>query len=509
MNFRRRFLVVPAVLLAAATLATQQPRRGTFPHARHAKLFPTCAGCHAGILTGDSAEMFPSPDVCAQCHNGTDVRRVAWSGPARAATNLRFSHAEHAATSATADGAAVECASCHGQQAGRDTAWMHIAGAQPEACIACHQHRASEHLAAGAVCSTCHEPLARATALSVAAIAAFPKPASHGDPDWLARHAPKNDAQIAQCAICHARESCERCHVNADQVPAIQKLASDARVADLARERAPAYFTPASHRDAGWAYGHGHDARAGAQSCAVCHTQSSCLTCHIGSLGREVIARLPVARAGRPGGVQLVDPARASPSAGGSAMRPFDASAVTLLAAAGDTVRLKLVHMHPAGFATNHKAAAASGQFDCQGCHQPRDCTACHDGVSTRGNFHPGDFMSRHATAAYAQEQNCSTCHRVETFCRSCHQKSGIATTGGVRGPAHTGQPLWLLQHGQAARQGLTSCTACHQQRDCLRCHSDLGLHVNPHGPNFNPESMGSKDKQMCLVCHVTDPLKK
>ncbi|MDE3054675.1 MAG: cytochrome c3 family protein, partial [Gemmatimonadota bacterium] len=131
MNFRRRFLVVPAVLLAAATLATQQPRRGTFPHARHAKLFPTCAGCHAGILTGDSAEMFPSPDVCAQCHNGTDVRRVAWSGPVRAATNLRFSHAEHAATSATADGAAVECASCHGQQAGRDTAWMHIAGAQP------------------------------------------------------------------------------------------------------------------------------------------------------------------------------------------------------------------------------------------------------------------------------------------------------------------------------------------------------------------------------------------
>jgi hypothetical protein len=509
MKITRRFLLVPAVLAAAtATFAMQQPR-GTFPHARHAKLFPTCAGCHAGITTGDSATMFPSPDACAQCHNGTDVRRVAWSGPSLPPNNLKFSHTEHAATSARADGVAVPCTSCHGQQAGRDTAWMHIAAAQPSACIACHQHRAAEHLAASVVCSTCHKTLVQATSLPTAMIAGFPKPASHSDSNWLSTHAPKNAAQVAQCAICHARESCERCHANAAQVPAIQALGRDARVASLVRNRAPVYFTPASHRASGWTYGHGHDARAGTQTCAVCHTQSSCLTCHIGSLGRDVIARLPVARPGQAAGVQLVEPARALPTAGQSAMRPLDATAVTLLATATDTVRLKVVHMHPAGFATNHKSAAASGQLDCQGCHQPRDCTACHDGVSTRGNYHPDDFMSRHATAAYSQEQNCSTCHRVETFCRSCHQKSGIANTGGVRGPAHTGQPLWLLQHGQAARQGLTGCTSCHQQRDCLRCHSDLGMHVNPHGPNFNPEAMGSRDKQMCLVCHLTDPIKK
>lgn len=511
MKIPRRYLLGPAVLaLATAAFALQQPR-GTFPHARHARLFPTCAGCHAGILTGDSAEMFPSPTVCAQCHNGTDVRRVAWSGPSVPANNLRFSHTEHATRSATADGSAVECASCHGQQAGRDTAWMHIAGAEPQACIACHQHRASEHLAPSAVCSTCHRPLVRATALSAATIADFPKPASHADPDWIARHAPKNAEQIAQCAICHARESCERCHANADQVPAIQALGTDARVASLVAKLSPAYFTPASHRSSGWQYGHGRDARAGTQTCAVCHTQSSCLTCHIGTLGRDVIDKLPVARAGRAAGVRLIRASR-PPSAAVSGPSPIAAAnemTTTLLATATDTVRLTVVHMHPAGFATNHKSAAASGQLNCQGCHQPRDCTACHDGVSTRGNYHPDDFMSRHATSAYAQEQNCSTCHRVETFCRSCHQKSGIATTGGVRGQAHTGQPLWLLQHGQAARQGLTSCTACHQQRDCLRCHSDLGLHVNPHGPNFNPEAMGSRDKQMCLVCHITDPLKK
>ncbi len=502
-----RLLIVPA-LLAAAALSAQQPR-GTFPHARHAKLFPTCAGCHAGILTGDSAQMFPTKEVCAQCHNGTDVRRVAWSGPPWPVTNLKFSHTEHALLSAQG-GSPVPCASCHGFEAGRDTAWMHVAAADPSACIACHRHRAPEHLAASAVCSTCHEPLVQAKNLSAAMVAAFPKPPSHSNPDWISTHAPTNGAQLAQCAICHARESCERCHPNADQVPAIRALGSDARVAALVRDLKPVYFTPASHVATGWTYNHGHEARANPATCASCHTQTSCRSCHIGTLGANVIAKLPTAKPGRASGVVLVH--TVSPPLPGSAMpappTATAAAAVVLLAAGRDTVRPVRVHVHPDGFTTNHKAAASSGQLDCQGCHQPRDCTACHDGVSRRGNYHPDDFMSRHAEAAYAQEQNCSTCHRVETFCRSCHQKSGIASNGGVRGTAHTGQPLWLLQHGQAARQGLTACTACHQQRDCLRCHSSLGLHVNPHGPNFDAATMEAKNKQMCLICHLTDPLK-
>ncbi|HEU4988750.1 MAG TPA: cytochrome c3 family protein [Gemmatimonadaceae bacterium] len=505
---KMRHLLVPVVLAAAAaTLATQQPRGG-FPHARHAKLFPTCAGCHAGILSGDSAAMFPTKAVCAQCHNGTDVHRVSWSGPSTHATNLKFSHAEHAMMSAQG-GAAAQCVNCHGQQAGRDTAWMHVAGADPSACIACHRHQAPEHLASSADCATCHKPLAEAAGLSTAAIAAFPKPPSHSDPDWLATHAPKNDAQVAQCATCHARESCERCHANADRLPAIRALASDARVAALERDAKPVYFTPASHLASSWRYGHGASARSNTGNCASCHTQTSCRTCHTGELGRDVIQRLPEAKPGRASGVVLVEASQREPLGATPASYAAPTGAALILATARDTVRSAKVRVHPDGFATNHKDAAASGQLNCQGCHQPRDCTACHDGVSTRGNYHPSDFMARHATGAYAQEQNCSSCHRVETFCRSCHQKAGIANSGAVRGVAHTGQPLWLLQHGQAARQGLTSCTACHQQRDCLRCHSSLGLHVNPHGPAFNAEAMASRNKQVCFVCHLSDPLKK
>ncbi|HVB31551.1 MAG TPA: cytochrome c3 family protein [Gemmatimonadaceae bacterium] len=502
-----RRLIVPVVLLVATAALAMQQSRAPFPHAQHAKLFPTCAGCHSGIVSGDSALMFPSPDDCAQCHNGSDVRRIAWTGPSARVTNLKFSHTEHATMSAQG-GTAADCANCHGLQAGRDTAWMHIAGADPSACLACH--RAPQHLAASADCSTCHKTLVQATTLSATAIAAFPKPSSHSNPDWLARHAPQNAGQMAQCAICHARESCARCHPNADKLPAIKALGSDARVASLVRNVLPVYFTPAAHRETKWAYGHGADARANPQTCASCHTQTSCRSCHIGNLGADVIAKLPDAKPGRAPGVVLVKASRAgaAPLDAAPPARAVNAAEVTRPLAPQDTVLMR-VHVHPDGFATNHKSAAASGQLNCQGCHQPRDCTSCHDGVSTRRDFHPDDFMARHANSAYTQDQNCSSCHRVETFCRSCHQKSGIATTGGVRGTAHTGQPLWLLQHGQAARQGLTTCTSCHQQRDCLRCHSSLGMHVNPHGPDFNAQAMGSRNMQMCMVCHLTNPLKK
>jgi hypothetical protein len=501
MNVRRLF--VPLVLAAAtAGWAVQQHQAaGTFPHALHAKLFPTCAGCHSGITSGDTATMFPTKAVCAQCHNGTDEPLVVWTAHNWQPNNLKFSHTAHQAMS-SAMGNPAACANCHGLHAGHDTAWMHVAAPSPEACLACH--RAPEHLAASAKCTTCHKPLTQVAALSAADIATFPKPPWHNDSNFLAAHAPTSEARGAQCAICHARESCARCHPNADQLPAIQALESDPRVASLTRDRAPVYFTPASHRTSGWVSEHGKDAAANYQTCASCHTQTSCRTCHRGDLGSSTISKLPQAKPGRAPGVVLVLDSTASPSHALTPIQAANTQTMTLLATARDTVH---VHMHPPGFATNHKTVAASGLLDCQGCHQPRDCTACHDGVSTRQNYHPADFMSRHAEPAFALEQNCSSCHRVETFCRNCHQKSGIANSGSVRGSAHNGQPLWLLQHGQAARQNLTSCTACHQQSDCLRCHSNLGLHVNPHGPNFNAQLMGSKNMQMCLICHVTNPL--
>ena len=83
-------LIALLALLAALSGAPAHPRPGptlvaarvvtdTFPHARHANLFTTCASCHAGIASGDTATGWPAPELCAGCHNGDLVRPVTWT----------------------------------------------------------------------------------------------------------------------------------------------------------------------------------------------------------------------------------------------------------------------------------------------------------------------------------------------------------------------------------------------------------------------------------------------
>jgi hypothetical protein len=241
-----------------------------------------------------------------------------------------------------------------------------------------------------------------------------------------------------------------------------------------------------------------------------------------------VIARLPRASPGTAPGVQLKarDPA-VTPSGPGpgdltSSLGPNESQppfmevaraaisrSTTSAVVSSDTTKPTPVAVHPAGFARTHGPAAQSGRLDCAGCHAQRFCTSCHQGGGER-RYHQLNFVARHASAAYPRETSCASCHNTETFCRSCHQQSGLAGAGTSRraGAAHGAQPLWLLQHGQAARQGLESCAACHQQTDCLRCHSTVTQRVNPHGPDFNPRRMQARSKIVCGYCHLTDPLR-
>ena len=528
MRTLRYFVGLAAVaIVASGTVAWARTRdEHRFPHRAHEKLFPTCTGCHAGIVSGTSATAFPAPAACATCHNGTDAKLVVWNGPSHTASNLHFDHATHAKEMSGA-GEKVDCLRCHGEGATVATRpWMVVQRAPPAECIGCHAHEASSHLATDARCETCHVPLARAVALSDSAIAGFPSPPSHDDPNWIATHAPRTDAALVQCATCHTRESCARCHVNASTLASVQSLASDARVARIVRGRAPRYPVPPSHRTASFAQRHGALASAGAATCANCHSQSSCQTCHIGTMGARVIAKLPRPIPGSAAGVRLQS---ADPSFGGYSPRaegpsaPGDERRDEYVASTGaqdtarahraivlsDTVRPTRVYVHAADFARAHGPAAASGQLNCAGCHKQQFCTSCHQGDGER-RYHPFDFASGHASTAYARETSCTSCHNTETFCRACHVKSGIAgaNTARAQGAAHGAQPLWLLQHGQAARQGLQSCAGCHQQTDCLRCHSTVTQRVNPHGPDFDARRMFARNKLVCQYCHLGDPLK-
>ena len=161
-------------------------------------------------------------------------------------------------------------------------------------------------------------------------------------------------------------------------------------------------------------------------------------------------------------------------------------------------------HQRPAwpgrGRSTRSEAA------NCTTCHVRVECEACHS-APDRAPFHPSNFESRHAAASYARQLECSSCHSTERFCRDCHQQLGMRSEGRLGSGFHDAEPLWLLRHGQAARQGLESCASCHQQTDCLQCHSTVGaFQVSPHGPGFDPERARSRNPAICFVCHVTVP---
>lgn len=468
-----------------------------FPHARHARLFPIgCASCHAGISSGDSSAMFPSAAQCADCHNGRDVKQVSWTGWRARRTNLRFDHVRHAQKS-DSSGTHLECASCH-SPATTSTTMAVVERPRPETCIACHGHPAPSHFATTSPCATCHVPLARARSLPDSAVAALPRPTWHDEPRFLSTHGTLAAEQTSTCATCHTRESCARCHLNAATLQPIPLLGSDPRVAQLVRGKPSVYLVPQSHRAEGFAEKHGGLARANIQSCATCHAQAGCRACHTGPLGARWINALPKADSGR--GVQL----RPMP-----APRPPGPSVVSLVA---DTPRVdtpRVVRVHPFDFVRTHGPSAATRRLDCAGCHEQQYCTSCHQGTGQR-RYHVYDYVYRHASEAYARETKCTSCHNTEVFCRSCHaQSAGIASNSQRRsGPAHTGQPLWLLQHGEAARQSMTSCASCHQQTDCMKCHSAAGSRINPHGPDFDAARMQKKNPTLCTYCHIGPPIR-
>ena len=458
--------MIAALVLALAIGGGHGPApvlNDSFPHATHRRLFVTCESCHAGIMTGDTAQARPAPALCANCHDGAQHRRVDWVPAPPRPTNLNFDHPTHFQRTRQA-GDSVGCLTCHAMT--ENAALMEVVRATPERCITCHAHRAPAHLAAEANCGTCHRSLP-GTRLATGDITRFPKPVSH-DSTWGTNHAESARLNSAQCAVCHAREYCATCHVNAARVPAILALGSDPRTA--VRTTPVTYRAPATHAQPDWTRGHGLAARQEALSCSTCHTRESCLVCHGPQARVPVVATLPVRVPGGAPGVDL------------AAMRPPS---------------------HLPDFRTNHRAAAAAGEASCNRCHAQTFCATCHEGAS-RPSFHATNFVARHSSAAYNQDAECASCHQTQAFCVACHRQTGLSNPQALpAGRFHTNQPNWLFAHSGAARRSLESCVSCHQQRFCLQCHSaSTGWKVSPHGPNFTP-SNEARRSSYCRICHV------
>jgi predicted CXXCH cytochrome family protein len=431
-----------------------------FDHETHDGLFPVCDSCHAGIATGNTAEYYPEPSDCAACHNEDDVGVIDWTGPTERPSNVEFSHDDHASTFEDFD-MEFDCRECHG-----DPSTDFDLVLQPvdvsDVCGTCHDD-AIDHYDGSGDCSVCHVDLTAATGYTVADLQNWPAPTSHQEKTWIEAHGGMAEQSTVSCAVCHAQESCTQCHRNADQLAPIQSLGNDERVAMLVQGKPGYYPRPATH-DADWLARHGAQARESIQSCSNCHVQAGCTTCHGEGEARRVVANLPHLRPGE------------RPLIGSDVSRRF----------------------HPPNFIQEHGMEAGADPTTCQTCHGEATCEQCHDGIAS-SRFHGFNYVERHGTEAYQASLECSTCHSVEVFCRECHTELGIA---GVSGSFHDRQPLWLLNHGQAARQELTSCVSCHAQTDCMKCHATDTLGVNPHGPDFDADALGDANGAGCRACH-------
>lgn len=436
-----------------------------FDHEQHRKLFPECGGCHVGV-TDPELPVYPAPAICADCHDGVVQKKVNWAQPPAHPSNLRFTHAEHARKSGAklpADSTLV-CQQCHIPSG---ATWLTVRRTIPPQCLRCHGIETLHFSAPDTACGTCHLTLVEATALAEARVAEFGKPASHDDPGFPTAkgHGALAKQSTRSCAVCHARDFCSECHVNAPEVEAIQALAPDPRSLAIKVD----LKAPASHRDSKFLSQHGASAKRDATRCAFCHTQESCMMCH--RTRPPIVLALPDSGPGRGIGARIV---RTAPG------------------------------YHIADFADRHGPPARSSPGTCSACHARAECLECHrPNPGAAGNYHPTGFLTRHPAAAYNRQTDCAACHNQGAICATCHEQAGLVSPGRLRQGYHDANGAFALNHGVAARQNIESCVSCHSERDCLACHSaQSGRRFNPHGPGFDPDRLRRRNPQVCAACH-------
>ena len=471
----------------ATTLPTVRTEEATpsaaiddrFQHARHETLFPLCTTCHAGVVEAGQP-IWPEPAQCVACHDGVVKARVNWqprTGPLPG--NLRFTHAGHAtavvARNAADTAVSQNCAACHNE---RGRARMAVQRAVVGQCLDCHGLAGSHFDLPSRTCATCHVPLTQAATLTREAIARFPKPSSHDSPGFVSGGHGRDARGTGPGGTPQAvAASCATCHAQnfciSCHVDAPESPTIRALAAD---DRSPPFAgrmaAPRSHASAAFIRTHAREAQRASATCATCHTRESCVSCHVG-VPPASIAALPKAGPGRAPGAQLV---RAAPAS------------------------------HTREFTERHGSEASARPTTCETCHVRETCLECHRPEGARPtSYHPRSFVTRHPSSAYAREANCSDCHNPAQFCQSCHQQSGLVATSrlGTRG-YHDAFRGFSLGHGQAARQSLESCVSCHAERDCTACHSAVsgGFRFSPHGPGFNAARARSKNPTLCVACH-------
>jgi len=316
-----------------------------FEHRAHVLKGINCVECHTGIRADDRTgplhmpadadcrrchEKPHDPRACRACHGEAYVRDAV----ELARGHLRFDHAKHMPA------AKGDCVRCHVEvtEPPSDAVLPRMAS-----CFGCHAHRDQWALRD---CDGCHVDLEAEDTL----------PDDHvvHDGDWIREHGTRAASQRDLCASCHSERQCASCH-GEGTVPALPaRLAFDeVRLSGL-------------HR-AGFVARHADEARADPGVCTTCHTEGSCVDCHV----RQHVG---------PGGARARSP-------------------------------------HPAGWLTpsggDHGFQARVDPASCAGCHGGAGeqlCVGCHHVGGPGGNPHGPGFSSRKNEH---RDLPCRECHGV------------------------------------------------------------------------------------------------
>lgn len=308
-----------------------------FSHAKHLGRGATCATCHPDATTSRSSvdNLIPTEAACRACHAidrnipdkpGTPVAACAGCHPGYTPggvvariyltpSPLKFDHAAHNKQS---------CESCHGDMTKVDLA---TAAQLPTmaSCLTCHTNGAEERH-----CTDCH--FARIGGLMETQFphgSLVPRRTGLGDdhgPLFARDHRQQASRSDATCGACHDRSECLDCHqgvikpVDFHQANYLLVHSVEAKRgrpdcsachraqtfcvgcherSGLGTRGVPAFTGSNPDRDfhpAGWAsQGAGANLHAGAArrniaSCASCHREEDCLTCHSAEPGNVLRA---------------------------------------------------------------------------------------------------------------------------------------------------------------------------------------------------------------------------
>lgn len=409
-----------------------------------------CASCHDGAIEERVTWTPPAGPRVTNLRFDHAAHRSAVAQRPGAEAACVTCHAEQGAPWMRVRIAAVErCVECH------EIRVAHLA-APDSACAVCHVPLADatelprERIARFPAPESHRDPRFRGAAHGAAARVG---PAVAGAP------------VAAGCATCHARDFCVTCHVDAPEQAIIQALRPDPRSTAIAAELA----APSSHAEPGFLSAHGRDFAARPQACSTCHTRESCLACHAAAPKGAVAlfaagpGRGPgaiIARRAPPShGGNFADRHGADASAGPASCAACHVQPDCLSCHRPDAGAAP--GYHPAGFLARHPAAAYSRETACSECHNTGGfCASCHASAGVvanrtlRGGYHDAKqfFLAGHGQAARQNLESCVSCH-AERDCLTCH-----GATGGRRfnphGPGFDANRL--------RKKNPEMCTACH-----------------------------------------------